>query len=61
MSEAWESTRDFGHIKHPKAGSPALCAFTQYIKIILIAIVSNILYYVYFIIEFPAIPIKLLW
>ena len=29
MSEAWESARDFGHIKHPKAGSPALCAFTH--------------------------------
>lgn len=30
MSEAWESTRDFAHIRHPKTGSPALCAFIQY-------------------------------
>lgn len=30
MSEAWESTRDFAHIRHPKTGCPALCAFIQY-------------------------------
>lgn len=31
MSEAWESTRDFAHVRHPKPGSPALCAFSQYL------------------------------
>lgn len=29
MSESWESTRDFAHIKHPKSGAPSLCALNS--------------------------------